>query len=496
MRLLLFLILFLPANLFACYRVMYAELTEPPVIPPLIIHLQKMFPTGRSQQVSFFQRIDHILNSNEPLSLRLQAIRALVKKDSTKKLPLSCIPAELREQIIVQEDLMSEYYEDFAWCLKRGLEGAYRVPDDACMFDILNNFAVQKQTNFYFLETLRLIQQLTKQWFDRGFSEYGHVFNTVGEELLAKSVRSGNYYFVEWLLKFGVNPNYSNGDGSMIERAIKEDKPEIIKLLVAHGASVSKTSDRYNREKSGPLWVACNYEKYKCATWLISMGANVNELDNQNCSILMKIARNGHEDGVKLLLQNGAEVNLKDKSGRTAVFAASGYRYSNAANVELLLNHGAEINARDLQLQTPLMHASKEGNSAGVKLLLLSGADSNAKDSNGENALFYAVSSFDENRILPILKTLRMHRTDINSRNNQGMHVLDRALKRYKNRRDYGESTEKSEKIINYLLSEKPKLSFSTRCAVFYHLNRKKIWASAFCASVSIGAYFYKNKSK
>jgi ankyrin repeat protein len=475
---------------------MYAELTEPSVVPPLIIHLQKMFPTGRSQQVSFFQRIDHMLHNKEPLSLRLQAILAVVKKDSTKNLPLSCVPAELREQIIVQEDLMNEYYEDFAWCLKRGLEGAYRVPNAACMFDILNNFAVQKQTNFYFLETLRLVQQLTKEWFDRGFSEYGHVFHTVGEELLAKSVKSGNYYFVEWLLKFGVNPNYSDGDGSMIERAIWNDRLDIIQLFVAHGASVSKSSDRHHHGKNGPLWVACNNEKYKCAAWLISMGANVNELDNQNCSILMKNARNGYEDGVKLLLQNGAEVNLKDKGGRTALFAASGYRYSNPSNVELLLNHGAEIDARDLQLQTPLMHASKEGNSAGVKLLLLSGADSNAKDSNGENALFYAVSSFDENRILSIIKTLRMHRADINSRNNQGMHVVDCALKRYKDKREYGSSTEESEKVIKYLMSEKPKLSFTTRCVVFYHLNRKKIWASAFCASGIIGAYFYKNKSK
>jgi ankyrin repeat protein len=49
-------------------------------------------------------------------------------------------------------------------------------------------------------------------------------------------------------------------------------------------------------------------------------------------------AANGHRDIVELLLANKAEVNVKDQSGETPLFAAAGAGYTNVA--ELLREHG------------------------------------------------------------------------------------------------------------------------------------------------------------
>lgn len=265
-------------------------------------------------------------------------------------------------------------------------------------------------------------------------------------------------------------------------------------LLQLNGASIAKPNNPYNYGPQSPLWAACAWDKHQCAATLINLGADVNEKDQNNHSILMATIYNCHEKCANILLQNGAKVDLKDNNGRTALFYAVNNYYNKVACAELLLKHKVEIDARDLQLQTPLMYASREGNLEGVKLLLHAGAEVNAQDSNG-NALFHAVSNCYRD-VFPIIKTLREHHANIDARDNSGLHVVHHALKRFKNRRNDGDSTEEFEKVINYLMSEKPKISFSTRLAVFYHLNRKKIWASAFFASAAGGGlYFCLKKS-
>lgn len=495
---LLFLIFFMPTNFFACYRVRYAELTEPKVkiIPFLMVKLDGFLPTLRSQQITFFQSFEHELNPKEPASLKLQAIRALLKKSPTKE-QILCLPIalELKEQILTQEQLMKEYYRDLSLCVNQGLNGAYRASENDCIFDILNTFAAKEKTSFYFLERLRVIEVLRKEFFNRSFSSYGYVDHTVGEELLTKSVKSGNYQFVEWLLKFGVNPDYSNREASMVKYAVRGDRPDIIKLLIANGATLAKLDAQHNFHSESTLWSACTSGKQHCASLLLSLGADVNELNGHNFSILMATVKDGNAECAELLLQHGAEVNLKDKLGRTALFYAVDSWYSRVGCVDILIKYGAEIDARDSDLQTPLMYASRGGNLVGVKLLLQAEADVNAKDSSRENALFHVVKS-GNSHVFAIVKTLREHKVDIDVRNNSGLHVVDHALEIYKDRRDSGISTAESKKVINYLLSEKPKLSLSTRLSVLYHFNRRKIWASAFCASAIVGAYLYKNKSK
>jgi len=58
--------------------------------------------------------------------------------------------------------------------------------------------------------------------------------------------------------------------------------------------------------------------------------------------------------------------------------------------VTLLLNQGADVNIRDRKGETPLMRTAAEGQLGLVTMLIEKGADVNAQATKGETALMYA----------------------------------------------------------------------------------------------------------
>ena len=82
---------------------------------------------------------------------------------------------------------------------------------------------------------------------------------------------------------------------------------------------------------------------------------------------------NGQEAVVKLLLQNGAEIESKDnyKAWTPLSLAA---RLGHKAVVKLLLQNGAEVESKDNNGRTPLSIAAENGQEAMVELLLQNGA--------------------------------------------------------------------------------------------------------------------------
>ena len=83
-------------------------------------------------------------------------------------------------------------------------------------------------------------------------------------------------------------------------------------------------------------------------------------------------AQNGHARIVKLLLQSGCDVNLKDGKGSTPlhVSAAKGH----AEVVRLLVNHGSDTNAMNNLGWTPIHLATRDGHTDCVELLLKLGS--------------------------------------------------------------------------------------------------------------------------
>jgi len=130
---------------------------------------------------------------------------------------------------------------------------------------------------------------------------------------------------------------------------------------------------------------------------LLERGANINARDDEHgATALIYAGGNRHIKVVRLLIENGADVNLQDKSGRTALMGGADY----PEIVEILLNNGADVNARDQWEWTALMllmmvdevitDPNWDERYASAELLIGNGADVNVLDEFGCTALDYA----------------------------------------------------------------------------------------------------------
>jgi ankyrin repeat protein len=130
-------------------------------------------------------------------------------------------------------------------------------------------------------------------------------------------------------------------------------------------------------------------EAIKIIKQLIKEGKDINEKNKFEKTPLM-LAIEKHNIGlVKLLLIAGANPNIKDNSGKAALYKAVVTQVSeqNLDLLNLLINYKADVNAQSNIGTTPLMMAVEEPNLPVIQLLLKAGADPNIKDNDGNTAL-------------------------------------------------------------------------------------------------------------
>jgi ankyrin repeat protein len=121
------------------------------------------------------------------------------------------------------------------------------------------------------------------------------------------------------------------------------------------------------------------------------------------CTPLHIASYSGHDEAVRMLLENGAEINFTNELGDTALFNA--VRGGHVTTVLLLLEHGAVIHgSENVQSGSALHLAVGAGNEAIVLILLDNGAaaDCRIKDAGGHTPLGIAVR-LDRSAILRIL---------------------------------------------------------------------------------------------
>ncbi|NXC56736.1 ANKR7 protein, partial [Aleadryas rufinucha] len=126
-----------------------------------------------------------------------------------------------------------------------------------------------------------------------------------------------------------------------------------------------------------PLHLAC-INGHADVQFLVEKKCKLNPCDKFSQSPLMKAVEHQHGNCAAILLEHGANLDLRGASSNTALhFAVMG---SNKSLVELLLEHGADIDAKNEFGYTPLILAVTENHEEMVKFLLQKGADVNAQD--------------------------------------------------------------------------------------------------------------------
>jgi len=124
---------------------------------------------------------------------------------------------------------------------------------------------------------------------------------------------------------------------------------------------------------------------------------------NEGSTPLMRAAKNGDSAAIRLLLENGADPNIRAKNGTTALMFAAG------------LGRGTGAFANDYATEADLLQA--------VKVLVAAGADVNAVSEAGQTPLHFGAQASDE-----IVRFLAESGAKLDVKDKQGRTPVEMAL--------------------------------------------------------------------
>ena len=127
---------------------------------------------------------------------------------------------------------------------------------------------------------------------------------------------------------------------------------------------------------STPLMYAALYGDAGSVRRLLGNGANPNIQNDAGATALLWAVDD--EERTRLLLEGGADPNARSGEGRTALIIAAG-RFGSSAVVKLLLDHGADPSAISSQGQSAASAAALAGDEEVLRILVARGADSKSR---------------------------------------------------------------------------------------------------------------------
>ncbi|NP_080532.1 POTE ankyrin domain family member A isoform 1 [Mus musculus] len=159
----------------------------------------------------------------------------------------------------------------------------------------------------------------------------------------------------------------------------------VVTILVKNNCEI----DALDKNHTTPLMKSVQCWKQKCATVLLEHGADPNIRDSSGNSALHYAVYNGHQEMASLLLQYNADIEQKTKDGFTPLLLA--LREKRVEVAEFLVRMGADIHVVDELQRNTLIYAIRCGSKDLSVLLLEKGIDFFYKDVFGWTALRYAI---------------------------------------------------------------------------------------------------------
>jgi ankyrin repeat protein len=227
--------------------------------------------------------------------------------------------------------------------------------------------------------------------------------DTVGNTPLTWAVMQGDWAIASMLLDRGADVTCPVPAGlpPLIVQAVRATKPghkdeqrvflvKLIDKLVEKGVSVDAT------DKSGTtaLMTAVACGNKDAVTLLLENGADVNLADKVGHTPLTRAVTAGTVGTlsiIKTLLEQGkADINRPGPDGSTAVMIATMKRQSNAhfpVILTKLLDRGADVNLADAKGRTALMMAAANNDIDAFSKLISRGASADKRDITGRTAL-------------------------------------------------------------------------------------------------------------
>lgn len=227
--------------------------------------------------------------------------------------------------------------------------------------------------------------------------------SNVGKTLLFKALQKYEYDnsfidIINFLISKGADINRKYEDGkTALMIAVNEGKTSVIKLLISKGVNVNARDDngktalihlastQYKSRKSRYLATGIISEN---AQILFNAGAYVNITDADGRSALTYTAINGHYGMAKLLIENGAKINIIDKYEIPILGHAVGYmRSSSNYNINRLFpsKPNSALTGQFITKIRFQLSGNFECNSSIVQILLEYGAKVNIAKGDGSS---------------------------------------------------------------------------------------------------------------
>jgi len=215
----------------------------------------------------------------------------------------------------------------------------------------------------------------------------------------------------------------NSSGSSLLHKASENGNIKLIQTLVSIGADIN----HLNQRGYSPIFYAVHFKQASSVKILADLGADLNLLQGGAYTPLWWAAYNGSLDICKSLIKGGADIEKQSATGLPMVAAAFN---GNDDIVNLFLTKGANP---DNQVEnsgwTPLHGAIIMGHSSTIKLLFENGADPDIKDVEGYSPLLRLINDGNAN-VQECADLLLQQRIDLEAQSLSGETALILASKK------------------------------------------------------------------
>jgi ankyrin repeat protein len=163
------------------------------------------------------------------------------------------------------------------------------------------------------------------------------------------------------------------------------DVDSVRSLLQANSSLLHSRTD----DELAPLLFAANENLVEIVGLLLQIGADVNMRDPFGNTALHYALQHHPADCARMLIEHRADVNVRNNDGEQPIhFAAI---YDNAQGASLVLDRGSDVNALTAKGWSPIHYAAWHGSPEAAFVLSVRGADLGARDQEHFTPLFHSL---------------------------------------------------------------------------------------------------------